>query len=64
MQRPTAQRGHTTFIANDRGHLLPGVAQVRADQPSAFLLIKNVTTNPLPLMCVCDATEWQRMARL
>nr|XP_046252958.1 protein Flattop [Scatophagus argus] len=26
-ERPTAQRGHTTFIANDRGHLLPGVVK-------------------------------------
>ncbi|KAK2850966.1 hypothetical protein Q5P01_007242 [Channa striata] len=24
-ERPTAHVGHTTFIANDRGHLLPGV---------------------------------------
>ncbi|KAM3617470.1 uncharacterized protein V6R79_006595 [Siganus canaliculatus] len=24
-EKPTAHRGHTTFIANDRGHLLPGV---------------------------------------
>ncbi|CAJ1055121.1 protein Flattop isoform X2 [Xyrichtys novacula] len=24
-QRPTAQEGHTPFIADDRGHLLPGV---------------------------------------
>ncbi|XP_040008793.1 protein Flattop isoform X2 [Xiphias gladius] len=26
-ERPTAQEGHTTFIANDRGHLLPGVVK-------------------------------------
>ncbi|XP_071329475.1 protein Flattop [Trachinotus anak] len=26
-ERPTAQVGHTTFIANDRGHLLPGVVK-------------------------------------
>ncbi|KAK2898042.1 protein Flattop [Channa argus] len=25
--RPTAQVGHTTFIANDRGHLLPGLVK-------------------------------------
>ncbi|XP_049920699.1 protein Flattop isoform X3 [Epinephelus moara] len=24
-ERPTAHEGHTTFIADDRGHLLPGV---------------------------------------
>ncbi|XP_018555686.1 protein Flattop [Lates calcarifer] len=26
-ERPTAQQGHTMFIANDRGHLLPGVVK-------------------------------------
>uniref|UniRef100_A0A3B4XTH8 Protein Flattop n=1 Tax=Seriola lalandi dorsalis TaxID=1841481 RepID=A0A3B4XTH8_SERLL len=26
-ERPNAQEGHTTFIANDRGHLLPGVVK-------------------------------------
>ncbi|XP_044067077.1 protein Flattop [Siniperca chuatsi] len=26
-ERPTAQEGHTTFIADDRGHLLPGVVK-------------------------------------
>ncbi|XP_026189098.1 protein Flattop isoform X2 [Mastacembelus armatus] len=26
-ERPSAQVGHTTFIANDRGHLLPGVVK-------------------------------------
>ncbi|XP_040910023.1 protein Flattop isoform X2 [Toxotes jaculatrix] len=26
-ERPTAQEGRTTFIANDRGHLLPGVVK-------------------------------------
>ncbi|XP_063750285.1 protein Flattop [Eleginops maclovinus] len=26
-KRPTAQEGHTTFIANNRGHLLPGVVK-------------------------------------
>ncbi|XP_029012887.1 protein Flattop isoform X2 [Betta splendens] len=26
-ERPAAHEGHTTFVANDRGHLLPGVAK-------------------------------------
>ncbi|XP_035512045.1 protein Flattop [Morone saxatilis] len=26
-ERPTAQEGHTTFIADNRGHLLPGVVK-------------------------------------
>uniref|UniRef100_A0A673BHP2 Protein Flattop n=1 Tax=Sphaeramia orbicularis TaxID=375764 RepID=A0A673BHP2_9TELE len=26
-ERPTAHEGHTAFIANDRGHLLPGVVK-------------------------------------
>ncbi|KAK5894061.1 hypothetical protein CesoFtcFv8_010790 [Champsocephalus esox] len=26
-KRPSAQEGHTTFIANNRGHLLPGVVK-------------------------------------
>ncbi|XP_075902076.1 protein Flattop [Nelusetta ayraudi] len=26
-ERPTAQKGHTTFIANNKGHLLPGAAK-------------------------------------
>ncbi|XP_070696442.1 protein Flattop [Pempheris klunzingeri] len=26
-QRPTAQEGHTTFIADNRGHLLPGMVK-------------------------------------
>ncbi|XP_065817045.1 protein Flattop [Labrus bergylta] len=26
-ERPTAQEGHTTFIADDRGHLLPGLVK-------------------------------------
>uniref|UniRef100_UPI0037E8B9E2 protein Flattop n=1 Tax=Semicossyphus pulcher TaxID=241346 RepID=UPI0037E8B9E2 len=26
-ERPTAQEGHTTFIADNRGHLLPGVGK-------------------------------------
>ncbi|XP_022621677.1 protein Flattop isoform X2 [Seriola dumerili] len=30
-ERPNAQEGHTTFIANDRGHLLPGVAKTSGD---------------------------------
>lgn len=25
LKRPSAAEGHTTFIATDRGHLLPGV---------------------------------------
>ncbi|XP_074538279.1 protein Flattop [Halichoeres trimaculatus] len=29
-QRPTAQEGHTTFVADDRGHLLPGVVKRRS----------------------------------
>lgn len=32
VQRPTALKGHTTFIANDKGHLLPGAAKVQAHQ--------------------------------
>ncbi|XP_029291116.1 protein Flattop [Cottoperca gobio] len=26
-ERPTARKGHTTFISDDRGHLLPGVVK-------------------------------------
>uniref|UniRef100_A0AAX7SXS7 Protein Flattop n=1 Tax=Astatotilapia calliptera TaxID=8154 RepID=A0AAX7SXS7_ASTCA len=29
-ERPSAQVGRTTFIADDRGHLLPGVGKVRS----------------------------------
>lgn len=32
LQRPTALKGHTTFIANDKGHLLPGAAKVQSHQ--------------------------------
>ncbi|KAM9855170.1 protein Flattop [Aulostomus maculatus] len=35
-ERPTAQRGHTTFIANDRGHLLPGRGSAWPDFKSTW----------------------------
>ncbi|CAL8366810.1 unnamed protein product [Lota lota] len=33
-QRPTALEGHTTFIANDRGHLMPGAAKRGSSWPA------------------------------
>ncbi|XP_056442048.1 protein Flattop [Gadus chalcogrammus] len=33
-QRPTALEGHTTFIADDRGHLMPGVSKRGSSWPA------------------------------
>ncbi|KAI4886402.1 hypothetical protein NFI96_015327 [Prochilodus magdalenae] len=35
-QRPSAAEGHTTFIATDRGHLLPGVKVQRGSTWTSF----------------------------
>lgn len=42
LQRPSAQVGRTTFIADDRGHLLPGVGKVRSHL-SSFPSLLEVT---------------------
>lgn len=60
-QRPSAQKGRTTFIANDKGHLLPGAAKVRPRPPWNRLLscwYWMVTQRH------CATTEGQRVARL
>ncbi|KAM3872157.1 protein Flattop [Diretmus argenteus] len=49
-ERPTALEGHTTFIANDRGHLLPGVVK----KGSAWPDFKGTWDLParLPARCI------------